>query len=364
MSSRNQTGLVLIAMAVGAFLFALMMAIHSPTGRMSTFSRDEDGGEAPWVGPSVEAAEFKLSGPYTHGNLSVFLVHGPDRLAGKNYMTLQEALEAKKAVVYETGNVNQLSVENLSKDEELFIQSGDIVKGGQQDRTLEYDLIVPPASGKVPLASFCVENSRWQKRGAEDARSFSASACSLNTKELKIAARYRKNQGEVWKNVAEAQKKLEKSVGQDVRSADSATSLQLTLENQAVQDATGPYLAGFIPLIEGKDDVIGYAFAVNGHINSAEVYGSHALFKKLWPKLIRASAIEAVASRHDGGRPNPFMAEEVEAFLKEVEAGNTVEQGTAGNVRQITQETKKSLLFETRDKDKKDGWIHRSYLTK
>src|SRR5258708_38940285 len=139
MSSRTQAGVVVIAMAVGAVSFALMLALRSPPGPVSGGPRDADEPEAPWVGPSVETADLKLSGPYPHGNLSVFLVHGPDRLAGKNFMTLQEALEAKKAVVYETGNVNQLTVENLSKDEELFIQSGDIVKGGQQDRTLEYD---------------------------------------------------------------------------------------------------------------------------------------------------------------------------------------------------------------------------------
>src|SRR5205807_110642 len=28
------------------------------------------------------------SGPYTHGNLTVFLLHGPDQIKGKNFLTL------------------------------------------------------------------------------------------------------------------------------------------------------------------------------------------------------------------------------------------------------------------------------------
>src|SRR5262245_47597870 len=44
-------------------------------------------------------------GPYTHGNLEVFLIRGsgPDL----PMLTLQEAIEQKQVVVHETGSVNQ-----------------------------------------------------------------------------------------------------------------------------------------------------------------------------------------------------------------------------------------------------------------
>ena len=41
--------------------------------------------------------------------------------------------------------------------------------------------------------------------------------------------------------------------------------------------------------------MIGYVFAINGKVNSADIYGSNVLFKKLWPKLLKANAIEAIA---------------------------------------------------------------------
>ena len=48
---------------------------------------------------------YSISGPYTHKNLTVFLVHGKDLLPGKNFLTLQEALAQKKVRVYETKDV-------------------------------------------------------------------------------------------------------------------------------------------------------------------------------------------------------------------------------------------------------------------
>src|SRR5579864_4481210 len=93
---------------------------------------------------------LRLSGPYTHGNLTVFLIHGDDQMKGRKLLTLDEALEQKKVVVHETKDVNQLAIENVS-GEEVFIQAGDIVKGGQQDRIIAVDVIVPAKSGKLPL---------------------------------------------------------------------------------------------------------------------------------------------------------------------------------------------------------------------
>src|SRR5262249_39815878 len=89
---------------------------------------------APKTRAGLQTADLKLSGPYTHQNLTVFLVHGKDQIPDKDFLTLQEALEQKKAVVHETGEVSALTIENLSERDVLFVQAGDIVKGGQQDR--------------------------------------------------------------------------------------------------------------------------------------------------------------------------------------------------------------------------------------
>jgi ARG and Rhodanese-Phosphatase-superfamily-associated Protein domain len=110
------------------------------------------------------ADDYKLSGPFAHENLTVYLIHGPSK-AAKNLLTLEQAIDRRKVIVYETRDVNELVIENVSK-EDVFIESGDIVKGGAQDRTLKDDLILPSKSGKVSMSAFCVEHGRWTQRGS------------------------------------------------------------------------------------------------------------------------------------------------------------------------------------------------------
>jgi hypothetical protein len=316
-----------------------------------------------FAGPIVQQGDYKLSGPYTHDNLTVFLVHGPDQIEGKNYLTLQEALEQHAAIVHETGNVNELSVENLSSDADVYIQSGDIVKGGKQDRVLHYDLVLSPRSGRVPLASFCVESGRWQGREGASVLCFVSSDSALPDKDLKLAAKYEQNQQKVWSKVAATRARLKESIGGDIRTA-SESSLQLTLEAAEVQESVKPYLKKLSAVADDKNDVIGFAYAINGKINSAEVYASHALFGKLWPKLLKASAVEALAEQKKYEVVSPVSADAVRAFLADSEQGKAYLQTVSARTQQVMQETDKNLLFETRDQQQEGAWMHRSYLTK
>jgi hypothetical protein len=175
-----------------------------------------------------QAEVYKISGPYTQGNLTVFLIHGKDANPGKRYLTLAEALVGKQAIVRETKEVNEVSVENLSADADLYLEAGDIIKGGQQDRVLSTDMILKPKSGPVPLPCFCVEASRWNKRGKEDDTRFETSPGKAAGKEIQLAAQYSRDQDLVWKKVAEAQMRLSRSVGQSVQAEASPTSLQLS----------------------------------------------------------------------------------------------------------------------------------------
>jgi hypothetical protein len=87
---------------------------------------------------------YTVSQPYACENLTIFLIRGEEKLPEVSLLTLQEALEQKQLIVHETRNVNELEIENLSL-EEVYVQAGDIVKGGLQDRVFAYDVIVPIA---------------------------------------------------------------------------------------------------------------------------------------------------------------------------------------------------------------------------
>src|SRR5262245_30465313 len=134
---------------------------------------------------NARANEYRISGPVVHENLAIYLVHGKSA-SGPVPLTLGEALTKQAVRVHETGNVNELQIENLSS-EEIFVQSGDIVKGGKQDRVLTVSLILPPKSGKIPIASFCVEQGRWTARGKEDVQTFTTASAVVPSREAKIA---------------------------------------------------------------------------------------------------------------------------------------------------------------------------------
>ena len=313
---------------------------------------------------SVQSGEYTISVPYVHDNLAVFLIHGQDKLKGKNYLTLQEAMEKKVVVVHETGNVNELAIENVSPDQEVYIQSGDIVKGGRQDRTIAMDFICPPKSGKMPINAFCVENGRWHQRGAEAAAQFASSNDAIVGKDLKLAARKAASQQEVWQQVAENQKKLSANAGAPVADARSQSSLQLTLENKAVQDNSAAYVKALESIVSGKDDVIGYAFAVNGKVNSADIYANHALFAKLWPKLIKSSAVEAFAELERGKTFGEARAQGVMACIDDASKGKASERDVTPRVQVITKETDKNVAFETRDRAAGEETVHANYVAK
>jgi len=359
---------------------------------------------AAWPQPGwAEPGQPRLSGPYSHENLTIYLVHGKSA-AGPVPLTLEEALEKRAVTVHETGTVSELAIENTGS-EEVLIHAGDIVKGGQQDRVLTTTMILKPKSGKVPLAAFCVEQGRWTARGQEDVKRFASAKEMMPSREAKLAMKAGVKsppmaagvrhellqqaepaqaadtsngaqqqvqmrpermspsfsaQGEVWKSVAGIQSALTSALGAKVNSEVSESSLQLALENERVLTARKLYLDALQPIAEKEDDVIGYVFAINGKINSADIYASNALFRKLWPRLLKSSATEAMGLRADGAKPVAPETKAVDAFLAEVENGKLSEHEPAKGHKLRVRESASAADFETLGTDGR--LVHRNIL--
>jgi len=318
---------------------------------------------------------YRLSDPVVHGNLAIYFVHGKSR-GGPIPLTLQEALAKKVIAVREIGQVNELQVENIG-DEEIFVQSGDIVKGGQQDRVLSVSMVLPPHSGAIPIDSFCVESGRWSARGGEDARTFSSATAALPSRTAKLAiagaltkrpdgadASVGARQQEIWKSVAQIQEKLSTNLGSSVVAPRSRTSLQLTLENDHLAGEQAEYIATLQPRGEQSDDIVGYAFAVNGKINSADIYPSNGLFRKMWPKLLRTSVTEAIGERTVENAPAPPTAA-VSGFISSADSGRAVEAKAGERASIRMRESNKAMVLEARPAQAPAAnWVYRNYLAK
>jgi hypothetical protein len=131
-----------------------------------------------------------------------------------------------------------------------------------------------------------------------------------------------------------------------------------------VQETAAAYVKALSHVADGQTDVIGYAFAINGKINSADVYAANALFRKLWPSLLKASAVEAIAELQKGQKFDAVSAADVGAFLADAEGGAATEKEVTKRVQMITRESKVNILFETRDRSASGPWLHRSYIKK
>ncbi len=319
-------------------------------------------------------SRYRLTGPFAYRNLALYFVHAPDhdRPAPR---TLAEALEDGTARVYETQDVSRLEIENLG-DQIVFVQAGDIVKGGQQDRVLTVSLVLPPRSGRVPIGAFCVEQGRWAKRGSEDAGRFASAKESIPSRDAKLALRgtgdepirrgaSQTAQNAIWRDVSEMQEKYAAALGRPVTAPASRSSLQLTLENRELKSAAERYIAALTPIAEREigDGASGFAFAVNGVLNSAEVYAAPALFAKLWPKLMRAAAVEALGENNGASDPPPPpAAETVLGFLATTESANERARTIDKHNHLITRATRNGVLFEARRET--GAWVHRSYLAR
>ena len=349
----------LLAFGMGAASLALGILVVRLVG-IGTGLPDVDPPEN--IDPPSRVAN--ISGPYIHKNLTVYLVHGENTLTGKTPLTLEEAMDRKLVRVHETSDVNELEIENVSRTDEVFVQAGDIVKGGKQDRVLAVDLIVPAQSGRMPISSFCVEHGRWTARGAESSAEFNSAQEMAPSKDLKVAAMHSNSQAKVWESVTDSQTKLSAASNTNVASSISRSSLQLSLENEKVRSNAEDYVKALRSIVNGKDDVVGFVFALNGEINSGDTYGSNELFEKLWPRLLKAAGIEAVAETFDSKRAGEVSAEDIRDFLRDAESGRiTSTPEVTDRVSMTKRETGRIMFSESRDSDR-DGWLHRSYIAR
>jgi hypothetical protein len=348
--------------------------------------------------PAADA--YRLSGPATHGNLAVYFVHGESR-PGPAPLTLHEALTKQTVEVRETGNVNELQVMNTG-DEGVYLQSGDIVKGGRQDRVLLVSMLLSPGSGVVPIPVFCVEQGRWSGRAGESSTKFESASAMLPSRSAKMAMRsagpdadrdaerdlanarrrsersaergsnnrdegvdsIHARQREVWRGVAAIQGGLSSSLGTQVESARSRSSLQLALENGDLGARQTEFVTGLEKSADADADIIGYVVAINGKLNSAEIYPSNGLFRKMWPTLLRASATEAIMDRDGESRALPSTGE-VMAFLNDAQAAHGADEAAGPTAKVNVRKSAGAAMFESRPAAAAPAqWINRSYLAR
>ncbi len=271
---------------------------------------------APLPPEPASAAEevFRITGPYDHKNLAVYFIHSsqPDN---RDFLTLNEGLKNGAVAVSEkeSAEVGELLIENGS-DLPLFLQEGDRLHGGKQDRTLLTSLVIPPKSGKMTIPTLCIESGRWSPGFAGQAFALSGNfSTGLAPKEVRQAAKVDRSQEVVWENVA----KVKRAYAAQLKIGITNSSLNEALDDPKVKDACQDFLKELQEIASTQPSAVGVAFALNGKIEEVDLYPGHPLLEKLYPALLESYAFQAVAASDQSCDTPAPPAAEIARFMKE-----------------------------------------------
>jgi hypothetical protein len=209
---------------------------------------------------------------------------------------MNKALQDGRLKIMEHGEgaqVNTLQAVNISKDT-VYLMQGEVIVGGQQDRMLAKDVLVPPNS-TIDIAAFCVEHGRWQENGTGQAFTLSVGSVA---QDVRKAAAVDEEQTAVWDKVA-----YNVSVNEAEAPSGSYADMLDDKEYQAQREAYRTRLKDLPASCAGIVGVI----AVSGNkVVGCDVFASEEIFKQAYPQLIDAYIAEAL---NKGGKVTMSGAE-------------------------------------------------------
>jgi hypothetical protein len=91
-----------------------------------------------------------------------------------------------------------------------------------------------------------------------------------------------------------------------------------------VQGQLQPYLAALVEPVARQERIVGVIVAIDGKVESVDVFESTPLFQKLWPRLLKSYALDALSSAtQDSDQPAAAACTvaQARAFLETVLAG-------------------------------------------
>jgi hypothetical protein len=260
----------------------------------------------------IDGSEYRLEGPFTHENLAVFLLCS-DRQNEQDFLTLEEGLKEGLVSIteQEKEQVGALQIENKS-DRPLYLQEGERLQGGKQDRTIIASLAIPPKSGKTSVPTFCVERSRWTE--GEKGREFGFTVNpALAPKGVRGAAKVDGSQDGVWACV-----KVQKfNACAALKTANTNSSVNELLDDAKVRALSDEYAEALGKAVDAPwgRDVVGVVIVQQNQIEEIDVYPNRALFGKLYPRLVQAYALQAALLKEQDSTAEPMTTAAVAQFL-------------------------------------------------
>jgi hypothetical protein len=313
----------------------------------------------------LETSEEKLYvGNATEvGDLAIFPIFSAKRETDHDPMlSLQLALAKKVAELREDENatVEKLLVENKSPLP-IYVIAGTIVKGGNQDRQIGEDVVVPPRS-KVSVGAFCVEHGRWSgtREGATTEGQFEALDI-LATPRVRAAGQYEHDQSSVWSEVGKVNAKHGKHAPSGTLLA-TVDDRDIAASRERLTQALNVELSRAQP----QENLVGFAYAFHGKVRGVRWFANHQLFASFREILARTAAADWLDTPK-GPRAAPPPPSAVTSFVRDVDREKPEEKNTSGKNSNSIRKAKKGYGASTRLKGpggKKHAPLSRDYVSK
>ncbi len=331
---------------------------------------------SPAATPDLVVGDYLVAAPIQHENLTIFPILSKNPRLEDRFVTLDEGLKAGTVEIVERGarvpaprnqntqqtaagnsdpadktdedasggldtgiseqliagnDVNRLTVINRGT-KPLYLMPGEIIVGGSQDRTIAEETVIAATGEPVDLEVYCVEHGRWGARDfatseavfsllapeswsdedvAKEANQgkFVAKAGTLS-KSSRLAVQGAEGQQKVWDEVEKANGALNLNW--------SSGAFTANYVDPNVVERLKPYLDALSNPISDAERVVGVVVAINGKIETVDVFESTPLFRKLWPQLLKSFALDALHVNDSQDAKKVSTPHEAEAFLASV----------------------------------------------
>lgn len=260
---------------------------------------------------------------WQHKNLRLYpVVASPEVIAAnarlQNLQTLAEAMKKPGFRILERkqfGRENDawyhgLTVQNKTQDTILLL-SGDVVKGGNQDRVIAHHEVIMPMTVRN-IEVFCVEAGRssYYDQSAPAAEKEAAAFkgyYNVACPQVRRAVQNTGNQQEVWNAVANVTK---------ANKAESSTRAYTALDNESEQKTTrDAYLHQLEGKFSSRPDVVGVVAVCGNQVLGVDIFGSPELFRREYSALLHGYVAEAAVAN---SATNPISESTLETAFQKV----------------------------------------------
>ena len=270
----KRTALLLFAAAVSALTVSSCREADAVTGRE--------------VMELIE--DLEVGEPIRHKTIVIVPLYSQCIKDYRHYTTLDEAVDNGWLEITEVegGQVPKVSMTNRS-GRCVFIMGGEILTGCKQDRLVGRDVLLGPGSRNVVVPVYCVEQGRW----TYESQTF-YSKRNLGTPTLRAEGQKASGdaQANIWSDVGmtcdRAGARSRSSRFQEVYESEVAAPAIKRAEREL----------GDLPRL--YPDAIGAVIGVGNSIVSVDIFANPGLFGRLWPKILRSSALAAACDASGG----------------------------------------------------------------